>query len=159
MINVKITTVLKKGQCHMTKDETIRNAIFKIKHQNIPIVKAWIKKEQLLASENNHRRKKDLNIIKLAAATAIVGTANTLIKNPILSGIIAITSIYIGKEAYKSTHLQKEEKKFNTAIFNYEDLKEYEKLYPKDEKITENEDLKGITKSKILKRVRKVHTL
>jgi len=143
----------------MSKEEIINQAIFKIKHQNIPIIKAWIKKEQFLSLKNNCREKKELNIIKLAAITAIAGTANIVIKSPVLSGVIAITSIYIGKEACKTLHLIKEEEKFNQAIFGYDKLKEYEELHPKAEKITENEDLKGITKSKILKRVKKAQTL
>lgn len=159
MINVKITTVLKKGQCRMTREEIINKAVFKIKHQNIPIIKAWIKQEQLLSSENKCRREKDLNVIKLAAATAIAGAANTVIKNPILSSVIAITSIYIGAKACKSVHLIKEEEKFNKAIFSYNELKQYEELHPNAEKITENKELKGITKSKILKRVKKIQTL
>lgn len=143
----------------MTKEEIINQAIFKIKHQNIPVIKSWIKKEQQLSSENKNRREKDLNVIKLAAATAIAGAANTVIKNPVLSGVIAVTSIFIGAKACKSVHLIKEEEKFNTAIFSYNELKEYEELHPKAEKITENEELKGITKSKILKRVKKIQTL
>jgi len=38
----------------MSKEEIINQAIFKIKHQNIPIIKAWIKKEQFLSLKNNN---------------------------------------------------------------------------------------------------------
>lgn len=135
----------------MTKEKIIKNAIYKINHQNIPIVKAWIDKELELVSENNNRRATDLQCIKIAAATALAGTANIFLKNWIISSAIGITAIYICAKTFNSIHLIKEEEKFKAAIFSYDKLKKYEELNPEAEKITENEDLKGITKTKILK--------
>lgn len=135
----------------MTKEKIIKNAIYKLNHQNIPIVKAWIDKELELVSENNNRRAKDLQCVKIATATALAGIANIFLKNWIISSVIGITAIYICAKTLNSIHLIKEEEKFNTAIFSYDKLKKYEELNPEAEKITENKNLKGITKTKILK--------
>ena len=135
----------------MTKEKIIKNAIYKLNHQNIPIVKTWIDKELELVSENNNRRAKDLQCVKIATATALAGIANIFLKNWIISSVIGITAIYICAKTLNSIHLIKEEEKFNTAIFSYDKLKKYEELNPEAEKITENKNLKGLTKTKILK--------
>lgn len=138
----------------MKKKDIINKAVYKIKHHDIPIVKAWIDKENEIIRHNKERTKKDFKSSKLALTVAAAGIINTKLKNKYLASFIAFASIYVCIKTGYSLHLINKEEKFNQAIINYEKLKEYEKKHPQEEKITNNPELKGISKTKILKRIK-----
>lgn len=136
------------------QEQKVKYAIHKINNQDKEIVKAWIMKELELHTKNEEA-KKETTTKNLAIGTVALALANLLIQKPIITSLVIFAGLgTIALETQKHYYVEKE-KTFETAIFSYEELREYEKLHPKKEKITNNPELKNVTKRKILKRTAK----
>ena len=135
-----------------SKDK-VKYAIHKINKKDNEVIKAWISKE-LELHVKNQELKEDKTPRNLAITSVGLALLNTVLKQPVITGLVIFAGLGIGAiEAHKQYRLSKEQT-FKTAIFHYDELKEYEENHPEIDQITKNKSLKGVSKRKILKRLK-----
>ena len=80
---------------------------------------------------------------------------SSIIKNDVFSGVLLFSSSFLIAYVLRTVQLMLKNNTFTTAIFEYDNLKMYEDMFPGEKKITNNVKLKGVSSRKINKRAKK----
>jgi len=131
--------------------------VYKIHHCPIPIVGAWVERENILDLQTRHVFRDGLLTFGIAFASLTAGSINLEPKDPVVGALSLTGALYALITGVKKLKLNYKKSKFHQAIIHYDELKKYETLYPNKKKITNNPELKGVSKRKILKRANCSH--
>lgn len=131
--------------------------IYKIHHCPIPIVGAWVERENILDLQTKHIFRDGLITFAVAFASLTASAINLGPKDPIVGALSLTGTLYALITGAKKLKLNYQKEKFHQAIINYHELVKYESEHPGKEKITNKPDLKWISKRKILKRAKLSH--
>lgn len=122
---------------------------YRLHQPQSPILEMWTNQYEIFEKKVGKELNNMFDILIVSGCIANVFALRSKIISNIIIFAATARLIYSGFCLYNFSQMNK----FKYAIIWYEELKKYEEMYPEEKSIFDNENLKGISKRKLEKRV------